>query len=325
MKIVKSLTTAGLVGSSLLIMSSCGGGGGGTTTPTANPTANPTSTPTESPTATPTAIPTENPTASPTATPTESPTTGLQIDTINELGIKVADQLDCTYTQTSGKQNLQETAQLLNSVQSVTTTSKELRAVSTGECGGTMTSPDGSLIGSYSFSDYCSIDSETGVMTTVNGALTVNIDEAAGVATASTPTPISVVSSDGTLDLTLSLTDANLIANSDGSASISIAAISVTDYVENQSLTLTNLNATLGDTTVTFSSNVSNLETGDMFVEGTIDTDSGEGNIDVTDSNGNMMNLISTSTYGVYDVSFDNTSVGIMDCSDLTLDELLPF
>ena len=275
--------------------------------------------------------------------PVVTPDVGLEPEKINDFIENIAEELGCTYTETTTSQSTQQDISLsLNTVELIKkaiVSGKNVKEISEapiisatqpGTCSsnpGSVTLPDDGLVGTIIFDNYCMSDEEIGSETTINGSLTIAVDEATGTTTASTPTPLTIVSSspetDNPVNLTIDLDNGILTTNEDGTMKITMTALTITDNLTNKVYAITNFTADIGEEIVTFSATFNNPEvTGAVDAVGSINMTTGEGTVTVTDQNGDTVKLSSTATEGVFDVSFNNATIGTMDCSTVAIPEV---
>ncbi len=269
-----------------------------------------------------------------------TPDVGLEPEKINDFIENIAEELGCTYTETTTSQSTQQDISLsLNTVELIKkaivsgknvkeiSEAPSISATEPGTCGGSITMPDDGLVGTIIFDNYCMSDEEIGSETTINGSLTIAVDEATGTITASTPTPLTIVSSspetDNPVNLTIDLDSGILTVNEDGTMKITMTALTITDNLTNKVYSITNFTADIVEEIVTFSATFNNPEvTGAVDAVGSINMTTGEGTVTVTDQNGDAVKLSSTATEGVFDVSFNNATIGTMDCSTVAIPEV---
>jgi len=265
---------------------------------------------------------------------------GLEPDKVNDFIENMAKELGCTYTEVTTSQSTEtdialslDTVELIKKVmvsgKSVIdlAAAPMIAAIEPGTCGGTVEMPDDFLStfnGTITFSNYCLSAEEIGSETTIDGSLTLVVDEASGTISASTPTPLTIVSSspetDNPVNVTIDLDSATLTINEDESMKITITALTVTDNVTGKVYTITNFTADIVGDMITFNGTFNNPEvTGAVNVVGSINGTTGEGTITATDQDGIEVKLTSTSTEGVFDVSFDGAPLGTMDCSTVAI------
>ncbi|MEA2047490.1 MAG: hypothetical protein U9O64_03485 [Campylobacterota bacterium] len=268
------------------------------------------------------------------------PTTGLEEDKVNEFVGDIADELGCTYTEVTTSQSIEtditsslETVEVLKKVaisgKSVIELAETpiISATEPGTCGGTIEIPDNfldTMTGTISLTNYCMIDEESGVETTINGSVAVAVDETSGLITVSTPTPLTIVSSSpetgNPVNITINLDNATLAISEDESMQFTITALTVTDNVTNKVYTITNFTADVVGDMLTFNGTFNNPdEIGTVSVVGSINSATGEGTITATDQDGVEVKLSTTENEGVFDVSFDGAPLGTMDCTTVDI------
>ncbi len=279
-------------------------------------------------------------------TPTPTPEVGLEPEKVNDFVGNIADELGCIYTEVSTSQSTQanvalslKTVELIKKVIVSGKNVKDMASTPTiaaempGTCSsnpGSITMPDdllSTMSGTIIFDNYCMSAEEIGSQTTINGSVRLALDEASGAITASTPTPLTIVSSSpetgNSVNVTIDLDSGTLIINEDETMDITMTALTITDNVANKVYTITNFTADIGEEIVTFSGTFNNPEvTGAVDVVGTINMTTRGGNITATDQDGVEVELSSTETEGVFDVSYNDDPLGTMDCSmvDVPLD-----
>ena len=271
--------------------------------------------------------------------------TGLNENNVNESVGDIADELGCTYTPLTAQAAQKNVVLSLNATGLLKKTIEKgklfkeaplLAAAVTetvpGDCGGSMTiiTDDAATppTMNVTLSNYCVTDTSTGVNTTINGSLSATASESTDsmTLTASTPTPITINSTNPntneSVSGTIDLNGGSLTINSDGSMSVSVSSLTIIDNVNNDTYTVTNLSATMNaDGSVTFSGTFTVPDIGTLTVSGSVDA-YGQGSITLTDANNNQATITPTSTEGVFNVSFENTPQGTMDCSMVELPEL---
>jgi len=275
-----------------------------------------------------------------------TPDVGLEEGKVNEFIGNIADELGCTYTEVTTSQSTEtdialsvDTVALIKKVlvsgKSVITLAKvpTIAATEPGTCSsnpGSVTLPDdflSTLTGTIIFDDYCMSAEEIGSETTINGSVTLAVDEASGTISASTPIPLTIASSspgaDNPVDVTIDLDNGVLTINEDETMRITVAALTITDNITGKVYSITNFTADIGEDLLTFNGTFNNPEvTGEVDVVGSINMTTGEGTITATDQDGVEVKLNTTETEGIFDVSFDGAPLGTMDCSDVTVPEL---
>ncbi len=271
------------------------------------------------------------------------PPVGLEPDKVNDFIGDMAKELGCTYTEVTTSQSTETDIALsldtVDLIKKVMVSGKSvidlaaapiISATEPGTCGGTVEMPDDlltTLNGTITFTNYCLSAEEIGSETTISGSVTLAVDEAAGTITASTPTPLTIVSSSpdtgNPVNVTIDLDNGVLTINEDGTMKITVTALTITDNVTGKVYSITNFTADIGEDLLTFSGTFNNPEvTGAVDVVGSINMTTGEGIITVTDQDGVEVILSTTATEGIFDVSFDGAPLGTMDCSDVTVPEI---
>jgi len=276
--------------------------------------------------------------------PATTPTVGLEADKVNDFVGDISVELGCIYTElaTAQSKQLNTTISLdtVGLIKKVIVSGKNVKdmlaapiisATEPGTCGGSITIPDdllSTMTGTITFDNYCMSAEEIGSQTTINGSVTLAGDEAAGTITASTPTPLTIVSSspatDNPVNVTIDLDSATLTINEDESIDITITALTVTDHTAGDVYTITNFTANMSGDMITFSGTFDpGTDAGALSVVGSINGTTGVGTITATDQNGVTVTISSTDLEGaIFDVSFDGAPLGTMDCSDVTVPEL---
>ncbi len=269
--------------------------------------------------------------------PTASPEAGLKPEKVNEFVGNIADELGCTYTEIALSQSAQknielslETVGLIKKVIASGKNVKDVASTQPGTCGGSVTMPDdllSTMTGTIVFTNYCISAEEIGSQTTINGSVALATDEVAGTITASTPTPLTIVSSSpdtgNPVNVTIDLVNGVLTINEDETMKITVTALTITDNVTGKVYSITNFTVDIGEELLTFSGTFNNPEvTGAVDVVGSFNMTTGEGTITVTDQDGVEVILSTTATEGIFDVSFDGAPLGTMDCSDVAVPEL---
>ncbi len=268
--------------------------------------------------------------------PTPAPEVGLEPEKVNDFIGNMADELGCDYVEIGTSQSTQQDISLslttVGLIKKVIVSGKNVKEISEapiisatqpGTCGGSVTLPDDGLVGTIIFDHYCMSAEDIGSKTTIDGSLTIAVDEAAETITASTPTPLTIVSSSpatgNAVNVTIDLDNGILTINEDG-AMITMTALTITDNITNKVYTITNFTADIGEEIVTFSATFNNPEvTGAVDVVGSINMTTGVGTITATDQDGVEVKLSSTSAEGVFDVSYNNAPLGTMDCTSASL------
>lgn len=271
---------------------------------------------------------------------------GLEQDNVNEFVGDISAELGCTYAELATAQSKQLNTTLsldtVGLIKKVIVSGKNVKDVAAapiisvtefGTCSsnpGSITIPDDlldTLTGTIIFNNYCMSAEEIGSETTINGSVALAGNEAAGTITASTPTPLTIVSSSpataNPVNVTIDLDSATLAINEDESIVITITALTVSDNVAGDVYTITNFTANMSGDMVTFSGTFDpGSDTGALSVVGSINSTTGVGTITATDQNGVQVTISSTGTEGVFDVGFDNAPLGTMDCSEVTIPTL---
>ena len=184
-------------------------------------------------------------------------------------------------------------------------------AVQPGTCGGSVTTPDLG-VGTYTFNNFCYSDPSTGSTATINGSLDLQTDGSS--ITFSTPTPLHIVTSNPTGDITINISGGALGLDGSGSiSSLTIASLSVTDNSTGTNYSASNINVTISGSTVAFSADVNDPEAGALHVEGTANSGTRQVNINVSDVHGSTVTV--SGIGGVYDASFNGSPIGTLDCS----------
>ena len=267
--------------------------------------------------------------------------TGLEQEKVNDFVGDISNELGCTYTEiaTSQSKQLNTTLSLdtVGLIKKVIVSGKNVKDVAAatisgtevGTCGGSVTMPDDfltTLTGTITFANFCMTAEEIGSQTTINGSVTLAVNEAAGTITASTPTPLTIVSSSpetgNPVNVTIDLDSGILTINEDGSIRITITALTVTDNVAGDVYTLTNFTADMdSDGNINFNGTFDpGTDTGALSVVGSFNGTTGVATLTATDQDGVKVTISSTDLEGgIFDVSFDNAPLGTMDCSDVNV------
>ncbi len=283
-------------------------------------------------------VPTLSPTPVPTPVPTLPPT-GLDPEDVNGNLENIAAELGCDYTANAKAKSVElniplglKTANLIKDI--VVVNSRNAKEVGTpaimakvvdGSCGGNITIPDEGMIGTFTFNDYC-IDSDE-LNGTINGSLSVASGESAGTIIISTPTPITIKSTNPStgenVDVTLDMDEVVISQFADEHIEIDIKSLTVNDHVQGTGYSIENFHANMTDSLITFNGTFNNpVVTGTVQVIGSANIETKEMTMNATDENGDVVTLESTDVEGVFDASFNDELLGIMDCSMVSIPEI---
>lgn len=280
--------------------------------------------------------------------------TGLDEQKVNQAAAQMADTLGCDYstivTTQSEKLNMALAYKAAGAIKTAMNRENILNPAKTtqrsrdardtqeiaGDCGGTLvmdTQEDTSGTSAtydLTFKNYCNSET-TGVETTLNGTLHIvasQTSETSMKITASTGTPLNIKATNPETgektDATIDLKGGNVLLTMDASGNmtrmkITASSIKLTDNVNGEAATITNLIADVNMQTqaTTFSATVSTTgnDIGKLSVSGTANDSTGQVSLEVIDENGKKAMLESTNTEGVFDVSLDGAPLGKMDCS----------
>jgi len=250
---------------------------------------------------------------------------GITVDKVNDQMGSIADDVGCTYTEITSAKKLQPDVVLsiktTKIIGKVIESKKELPMIAgteAGNCGGSVTMPD-DFFGDFVFDNYCYQDEDSSARINVDGSLNVGTNDA-GNFTASTLSPLrirSTVPDTGeNVDVTIQLDRGVLAINDDGTYTITANSVRVNDNITGDVYTATNLSVHTDGHIANFTGVLNpGTDTGELYIRGSVNIDSQQGTITITDSDGVVVIITTTGVEGVFNVTYNGAPLGIMDCS----------
>jgi hypothetical protein len=286
-----------------------------------------------------------------TSDATVTQTAQLSPQNVNNFVESVSNEIGCSYTETQSAPLLRgentflpikkvfiEVSDMLK-IQGVDTSNlrKEFRKTQTvnGECGGTITtvtSADGKSV-SYSFVDYCN-ESSGGTQSIVNGGIAISTSASGGSVTVgfSTSSPLNMKSvnpnTNERVDVTLAISggsfyssDGSFTLEDEGTSSskiLTISSISIKDNVSGESYSFQNVRVNMNGSSTTFTASYTDPDLGVVTISSNGDLNTKNGSITISGANGQSAVITSSSTEGIFNVTSDGSTLGVMDCSTVS-------